>query len=78
MVVQYSLAKEGNKKLSTNFSIKEFKCNDGSDEILIDTKLVEILQAVRTHFNKPVHISSAYRSKAYNTKVGGSSKSQHV
>jgi hypothetical protein len=37
MLIQYSLAKDGNKKLSANFSVKEFKCNDGSDTILIDT-----------------------------------------
>ena len=31
----YSKAKEGNKKLSTNFRVKEFACTDGSDPIRI-------------------------------------------
>jgi peptidoglycan hydrolase-like protein with peptidoglycan-binding domain len=74
----YSLSRDGNKYLSTNFQVKEFKCNDGSDLIVIDDKLIEVLQEVRNHFKKPVHINSAYRTAEYNSKVGGSSTSQHV
>lgn len=77
-VKTYSLKNDGNKKLSDNFIVSEFRCKDGSDEILIDTELVNILQKVRNHFNKPVTINSAYRNAIYNKKIGGASRSQHV
>lgn len=77
-VKTYSLKNDGNKKLSDNFAVSEFKCNDGSDKILIDTDLVDVLQKIRNHFEKPVTLNSAYRSPAYNKKIGGVSNSQHV
>lgn len=77
-VYTYSKAKDGNKKLSQNFQVKEFACNDGSDPILIAPELVTILQAIRSHFGKPVVINSAYRTPEYNKKVGGATQSQHL
>ena len=77
-VKTYSLKKDGNKKLSTNFIVSEFKCKDGSDTILVDTELIDLLQKIRTHFNKPVTINSAYRNATYNKKIGGATSSQHV
>ncbi len=77
-VKTYSLKSDGSKKLSTNFTVKEFKCNDGSDEILIDSELVELLQKIRNFFGKAVTITSGYRTSTYNTKVGGTSNSYHV
>ena len=74
----YSKAKDGNKKLSTNFRVKEFACTDGSDPIFIDTELVNILQKIRTHFGKSVTITSAYRTPSKNTAVGGEKYSQHL
>ncbi len=78
MVKQYSLAKDGNKKLSANFTVREFACKDGSDLILIDDALVDVLQKIRDHFGVPVTITSAYRTAAHNVKVGGSPSSQHL
>lgn len=78
MIEKYSKSKDGNKKLSNNFTVKEFACKDGSDYILIDTELVKILQKIREHFGKSVTINSAYRNAAYNKKVGGVSNSQHT
>lgn len=77
-VVTYSLKSSGDKMLTKNFSVKEFACSDGSDTVLIDTKLAALLQEIRNHFGKPVTINSAYRTSAYNKKVGGSSKSLHL
>lgn len=76
-VYTYSKAKDGSKKLSQNFQVKEFACKDGSDPILIAPELVTILQAIRSHFGKPVVINSAYRTPEYNKKVGGAAQSQH-
>ncbi len=79
MVVKIcSRKRDGNTNLSTNFKVKEFACKDGSDKILIDTELVEVLQKIRDHFGKPVTINSAYRNSAYNKKIGGVSNSQHT
>ena len=74
----YSLAKDGEKKLSANFKVKEFACKDGSNAIFVDDELVRVLQDIRDHFNRPVTITSGYRTMTHNKKVGGSPKSQHL
>lgn len=74
----YSKAKDGNKKLSTNFKVKEFACTDGSDPIFIDSDLVNVLQKIRNHFGKSVTITSAYRTPTKNKAVGGQTYSQHL
>lgn len=74
----YSKAKDGNKKLSTNFRVKEFACTDGSDPIFIDYDLVNILQKIRNHFGKSVTITSAYRTPTKNKACGGETYSQHL
>ena len=73
----YSKAKDGNKKLSTHFKVKEFACKDGSDSVLVAPRLVMVLQSIRSHFGAPVTIASAYRTPQYNAKVGGVAHSQH-
>ena len=73
----YSKAKDGSKKLSTNFTVKEFACKDGSDAVLVAPRLVIVLQSIRSHFGVPVVIHSAYRTPQYNDKVGGVAHSQH-
>lgn len=78
MMQTYSLKKDGEKQLSANFKVKEFRCKDGSDSIIIDDALVRALQAIRDHFGRAVNISSAYRTKTYNASIGGAANSQHV
>jgi len=78
MLKAYSKKKDGNKKLSANFRVREFACTDGSDPIFIDTDLVNILQKVRNHFGKAVTITSAYRTPGKNKAVGGTTYSQHL
>lgn len=73
----YSKANDGTKKLSTNFAVKEFACNDGSDAIMVAPRLVMVLQTIRSHFGKAVTINSAYRTPQYNEKVRGAAHSQH-
>ena len=73
----YSKAKDGGKKLSTNFTVKEFACKDGSDAVLVAPRLVMVLQSIRSHFGTAVTINSGYRTPQYNTKVGGVAHSQH-
>lgn len=73
----YSKSKDGDKKLSTNFRVREFACSDGSDTIFIAPGLVSVLQQIRSHFGKAVTITSAYRTETHNKRVGGSAYSQH-
>ena len=78
MIKAYSKAKDGNKKLSANFKVKEFACTDGSDPLFIDTELVNVLQKIRNHFGKAVTITSAYRTPGKNKAVCGTTYSQHL
>lgn len=39
---------------------------------------VKLLHKIRNHFNKPVKITSAYRTSQHNKKVGGASGSYHL
>ena len=77
MLQAYSLARDGGRRLSANFRLREFACRDGSDPVFIDTRLVQVLQSIRDHFGKAVNINSGYRTPQYNAKVGGVDQSQH-
>ena len=77
VVKVYSKAKEGNVKLSKNFTVKEFACSDGTDTVFISLALVNLLQKIRNHFGKAVIINSAYRTEAHNKSIGGATYSQH-
>ena len=77
-IVSYSLRKEGTAYISPDFQVREFACRDGSDKVVIDLRLVHVLQRIRDHFGKSVHINSGYRTRYYNTKVGGAANSQHL
>lgn len=75
----YSLNRDGERCLSNNFKVKEFRCKDGSDTILIDVDFVRnYLQKIRDHFGAAVTINSAYRTATYNKRVGGATNSYHV
>lgn len=78
-IAEYSLKTDGNKKISANFTVKEFACKDGTDSILIDREFVaDKLQKIRNHFGASVTINSGYRTDSYNKKVGGAANSYHV
>ena len=67
-------------KLSTNFKSTEFDCHGSGccSSTLIEEKLVDYLQTIRSHFNKPVKVSSAYRCIKHNKAVGGATSSRHM
>lgn len=77
-VKTYSLKKDGDKYLSENFRVREFRCKDGSDKILISTELVQMLEKLRARLGCSININSGYRTKSHNKKVGGSSTSKHM
>ena len=68
--------------LTQNFSLREFRCKDGTDvpEDLLDKVqlLAENLQRLRDRLGAPITVISGYRSPAYNRRVGGVKRSQHL
>lgn len=67
------------EKISQHFGVWEFKCKDNSRVIVLDKALVELLEIIRLHYNKPLHINSGYRTVQYNASLKNSSpKSQHI
>lgn len=74
----YSLKAEGSRQITDHFRVYEFACSDGSDVVFVSQALADILENIRVHFGKPVHINSGYRTVSYNKTVSGSSStSQH-
>lgn len=71
------LSVDGYKKITEHFRLEEFACNN-SEAVIISEKLCYVLEAIRSHFGKPIIITSGYRTPEYNIKVGGAAKSQHM
>jgi uncharacterized protein YcbK (DUF882 family) len=69
-------------KITTNFSLEEFNCKDGSampNDVMINIiKLAKNLQVLRDAINKTISITSGYRSPEYNAKIKGAKFSQHI
>ena len=78
MIRQYSLARDGDRRLAPDFKVRELRCRDGSDTVMVDEALTVVLQCIREHFGKAVTITSAYRTPAHNAKAGGAKFSQHL
>ena len=71
--------KKSNQKLSEHFSSDEFDCHGTGccTTTIINEKLVEYLEKIRTHFGKPITITSGYRCVVHNRNVGGATGSRH-
>ena len=75
----FSLKRDGETNITPNFKVREFRSKCGSDTVIIDTDFIKNkLQKIREHFNKPISITSAYRSAEHNAKVGGGKNSFHL
>lgn len=62
-----------------NFKRSEFQCKCGCKcEVEMYTELLDILQAIRNKYKKPVIVNSGIRCKAHNKAVGGVSHSRHL
>lgn len=69
-------------RLSTNFHKKEFNQKKKPlpmDAFDVNPILVDKLEVLRSFIgDKPISVTSGYRTKEYNKGVGGASKSQHM
>ena len=73
--------KHASIKLSEHFVSNEFDCHGSGccSSTQIDTELVEIVEKIRKHFDKPVRIGSGYRCPIHNAKVANAaSRSKHM
>ena len=69
-------------RLSPHFTIEEFDCKDGTKCRKADWAGLEYLcrtylEPMRDKYGA-VHVNSGYRSRRYNAKIGGASKSYHI
>lgn len=69
-----------NEAITSQTAIRKKIDNTPTTEVIENLKhvAVNVFQKVRDHFDKPIRLSSGYRSPALNKAVGGSNKSQHV
>ncbi len=75
----YSFKKDGNKFCSYHTQVKEMRCKDGSDKILIDEKLMEMIEKLFSALKCSKYIiQSGYRTPEHSVKVGGSKNDQHT
>ena len=65
-------------KVSKHFSREEFSCRCCCGFDACDTELLKVLEDLREHFKREVHITSACRCEEHNREIGGSSGSQHI
>jgi uncharacterized protein YcbK (DUF882 family) len=76
-------------KLTNNFSLNEFESNiprrKGFPVIQVPLELMgnvrelaNNLQIIRNHIDKPITITSGFRTEDYNKKVGGKPQSYHL
>lgn len=69
-------------KVSAHFYSTEFDCHgDGCcTQTIVNERLIELVEQIRTHFNAPVTITSPYRCPTHNSRpsVGGAPGSRHT
>lgn len=66
-----------------NFRIQEFVCRCGCKmpaEVRqnIEALVANVLDPLREAYGKPIYVNSGHRCEAYNRKVGGVPRSQHI
>jgi uncharacterized protein YcbK (DUF882 family) len=65
--------------LSPHFSSWEFAEHGSGKTRSIDRRLLDVLESIRSGLRgRPLPIVSGYRSAAYNRRIGGAPRSQHI
>lgn len=63
--------------LSRHFSRSEFADHE-TGEVVVDPRLIEALELLRSRVGRPLRVISGYRSPAHNRAVHGAPRSQHM
>lgn len=78
-MIRVYTSEQNNVQVGPHFRVKEFACKDGSSITFIDDYMVTILELLRKELgNKPITITSGYRTPTHNAKVGGAKYSYHM
>ena len=68
--------------LTPHFNKKEFASKDGAgmpEPVWQNIKILAAqLEVLRSHLNKPITVTSGFRSETHNNRIGGSKTSQHL
>lgn len=64
-------------QLTKYFNLKEFSC-PSTDCVRIHRDLILMLQNLRMILDKPIRITSGFRTREHNISVGGSPNSLHM
>jgi uncharacterized protein YcbK (DUF882 family) len=77
---QFFIQIEDIMQVTKNFKLSELEFSDPvpAEKIANATELLQNLQVIRDHFQRPIVIISGYRSPERNAAVGGADKSQHL
>lgn len=78
MIKSYIVNTQKNESIGKWFKVKEFACKDESPIVFVDSYLVGILDILRNEIQKPIIITSGYRTPEWNTKCGGAKYSYHM
>lgn len=72
LMFSYKYAAE--KRLSPHFRVREFHSkHDPTDVVKVDERLLTLLERIRAHVGKPIHVNSGYRSPEYNARLKNAS-----
>lgn len=78
-MIKVYTTEQNNVQVGPHFCVKEFACKDGSTITFIDDYMVTILELLRKELgDKPIIITSGYRTPTHNAKVGGAKYSYHM
>jgi len=58
------------------FSMDEIRCPCGCEGLVVDAAFLEIMNAIRAEFGKPMIVNSWYRCEKHDEEIGG--KGRHV
>jgi len=64
-------------QITRHFNLQEYASPD-TNEVKIDCRLPDIAEQLRRGLECPLIVTSGYRTKAHNKKVGGSKDSYHM
>ncbi len=68
-------------RLTEHFWLHEFSNTQDGDVVLYNPdfrKFIDMLEEFRVWYNRRMNITSGYRTKAFNKKIGGVSNSYHL